>query len=317
MDLDGMARYGAAQTKAWELNTHNAVIDDLASDSAANFNNPQRLQTNSAEVDKQTFNYGQTHGWSEDRIKDEMNKNSAKLWSDVIERQALYDPATAAQILDLKTKDGTLPGNTQLELQKKLKPQIEMLQSQSAYGKVTGGATAQAIGTEAQKQGVDPSTMLTIWSAEGGVTNPATKNPRSPATGYFQFMPDTWKNMGGTDQDRLDPNRQIELGVALTKQNTQALTKDLGRQPQPWEVYLAHQQGIEGATALLHADPNANAVGVLGGSADKLTLNGIPADATAGQALRYIKDYVDQHAQMYTPEGNPSAQNIAHTNSLS
>ena len=36
---------------------------------------------------------------------------------------------------------------------------------------------------------------------------------------------------------------------------------------------------------LLHADPNASAAGVLGGSTDKLTLNGMPADATAGQAL--------------------------------
>ena len=70
--------------------------------------------------------------------------------------------------------------------------------------------------------------------------------------------------MGGTDQDRTDGKKQIELGVALTKQNSAALTKDLGRRPQPWEVYLAHQQGIDGATALLHADPDANAAEVVG-----------------------------------------------------
>ena len=49
----------------------------------------------------------------------------------------------------------------------------------------------------------------------------------------------------------------------------------------------------------------------MGGSTNKLTLNGIPADATAGQALGYIKNYVDKHAQMYEPNGVPSAQNIA------
>lgn len=137
------------------------------------------------------------------------------------------------------------------------------------------------------------------------------KNPSSSATGIFQHIDSTWQTQGGSDQDRFDANRQIQLGVALAKENRQALAKDLGRQPQPWEVYLAHQQGIEGATALLHADPNASAAGVLGGSANKLTLNGIPADATASQALNIIRNYVDKHAQMDTPEGNPSAQNTA------
>src|SRR5208283_4601167 len=162
-----------------------------------------------------------------------------------------------------------------------------------------------------QRQGVDPGTALTIWSAEGGVSNPATKNPASSATGIFQHLDSTWKAQGGTDQDRLDTGRQVQLGVALVKQNTEALAKDLGRQPQPWEVYLAHQQGLAGATALLHADPNASAAGALGGSTDKLTLNGIPADATVSHALGYIKNYVDRHAQMYDPNGVPRAQNIA------
>jgi hypothetical protein len=170
---------------------------------------------------------------------------------------------------------------------------------------------ALQIAGEAQRQGVDPGTALTIWNAEGGVTNPATKNPRSSATGIFQHLDSTWQAQGGTDQDRLDAGRQVQLGVALTKQNIDALAKDLGRQPQPWEVYLAHQQGIEGATALLHADPNASAAGALGGSKDKLALNGIQADATVRQALGYIRSYVDRHAQMYEPNGVPSAQNIA------
>ena len=123
-------------------------------------------------------------------------------------------------------------------------------------------------------------------------------------------MPDTWASMGGTDQDRLDASRQIQLGVALAKQNTAALYKDLGRQPQPWEVYLAHQQGIDGAKALLHADPDANA-GATVGNSDAITANGGTSDITAGQFLNYIKGYVDKHSQMYEPNGVPSAQNLA------
>ena len=129
---------------------------------------------------------------------------------------------------------------------------------------------AQAIAAEAQRQGVDPSTALTIWSAEGGVTNPATKNPTFSATGIFQHSAD----MGGAGRHRPGSLRRQPPGATWRgprKAKSAALAKDLGRQPQPWEVYLAHQQGIDGATALLHADPNASAAGVLGGSTDKLT----------------------------------------------
>ncbi|MGA2404010.1 MAG: hypothetical protein ABSG91_20265, partial [Syntrophobacteraceae bacterium] len=173
-----------------------------------------------------------------------------------------------------------------------------------------GGATAQQIAGEALRQGVDPSTALTIWSAEGGVTNPATQNPTSFATGIFQHTAGTWSDLGGTDQNRTDGRKQIELGVALTRQNIAALTRDLGRRPQPREVYLAHQQGIAGATALIHADPDENACDVVG-NPKAITLNGGTPDMTAGQFLNYIKDYTDKHSMMYAPDGTTTAQNLS------
>jgi hypothetical protein len=107
----------------------------------------------------------------------------------------------------------------------------------------------------------------------------------------------------------LDASRQVQLGVALTRQNTAALAKDLGRQPQPWEVYLAHQQGIDGATALLHADPSANAGDVVG-SPKAITGNGGTTDMSAGQFVSYIKGYVDRHSMMYAANGAPTAQDL-------
>jgi len=198
----------------------------------------------------------------------------------------------------------------QAELERVIKPVQELGQAQAAYGKVTGGATAAAIAQEAQRQGVDPGTALTIWSAEGGVTNPLTPNAKgSPALGIFQFMPDTWAGMGGTDRNRTDINRQIQLGIALTKQNSDALKEDLGRQPQPWEVYLAHQQGIDGATALIHADPNANA-GDIVGNPKAISQNGGTPDMTVSRFTNYIKGYVDRHSMMYAANGVPTAQNL-------
>jgi hypothetical protein len=309
-DLDGMARYGASQTKAWEWNTHNAVLGDLTAEAEANYNNPQRLQNIVERMDNETIDYGSKHGWSSDVFQYQRGQNQDKLWSAVIKRQALYDPAGAMKTYRDNVEMGRISGVAQGELDKFFKPIQELGQAQAAYGKATGGATAQAIAGEAARQGVDPSTALTIWSAEGGVTNPATPNARgSPALGIFQFMPDTWAAMGGTDRNRLDAARQVQLGIALTKQNSDALTKDLGRQPQPWEVYLAHQQGIEGATALIHADPNANA-GDIVGNPKAITQNGGTPGMTVSQFINYIKGYVDRHSMMYAANGVPTAQNL-------
>jgi hypothetical protein len=310
-ELDSMSRHAASQAKAWEWHTHNAVIADLAGEAEANYNNPQRLQNVLDRLDNETIDYGSKHGWSSEVFKYQRGENQDKLWSAVIRRQALADPVGAQKTYQEQVAAGRISGSAQGKLEQFLQPIQERLSADAAVGRVSGGATAQAIGAEAQRQGIDPSTMLTVWSAEGGVTNPATKNPKSSATGIFQHIDSTWAEQGGTPQDRLDANRQIELGVALTKKNSAALAKDLGRQPQAWEIYLAHQQGIAGATALLHADPNANAAAVLGGSADKLTLNGMRANATVGEALGFIKGYVQRHARMYDASGGPSASNLA------
>ena len=308
-DLDGMARYAAGQTKQWEWNTHNAVLSDLIAEAEANYNDPRRVAAAVNQLDNQTANYANSHGWSDEVYEYQLRKNNDKLWSAVIKRRAIFDPEGAIATYQDAAAKKRISGSAQGELEQFLKPIQDLQSAQNAYGKVTGGAMARAIAGEAQRQGVDPGTALTIWSAEGGVTNPATKNPDSRATGIFQHTSGTWSDLGGTDQDRLDASRQVQLGVALARQNTAALAKDLGRQPQPWEVYLAHQQGLDGAKALLHADPDANAAEVVG-NLKAITLNGGTPDMSAGQFTNYIKGYVDRHSMMYAANGVPTAQNL-------
>ena len=308
-DLDGMARYAASQTKQWEWNTHNAVLSDLVAEAEANYNDPRRVAAAVNQLDNQTANYANSHGWSDEVYEYQLRKNNDMLWSAVIKRRAIFDPEGAMATYRDAAAKKRISGSAQGELEQFLKPIQDLQSAQNAYGKVTGGAMARAIAGEAQRQGVDPGTALTIWSAEGGVTNPATKNPDSSATGIFQHTSGTWSDLGGTDQDRLDASRQVQLGVALARQNTAALAKDLGRQPQPWEVYLAHQQGLDGAKALLHADPDANAAEVVG-NPKAITLNGGTPDMSAGQFTNYIKGYVDRHSMMYAANGVPTAQNL-------
>ncbi|MFZ0932087.1 MAG: hypothetical protein WAN11_26040 [Syntrophobacteraceae bacterium] len=332
-----MARYAASQTKQWEWNTHNAVLSDLIAEAEAYYNDPRRVAAVVSQLDNETGDYGLKHGWSPEVHEYQLRKNNDMLWSAVIKRQALFDPAGAMATYQDAAAKKRISGSAQGELEQFLKPIQDLQSAQNAYEQVTGGAMAQAIAGEAQRQGVDPSTALTIWSAEGGhslccvsplcagpsqnassprpisceggITNPATKNPSSSATGIFQHTSATWSDLGGTGQDRLDASRQVQLGVALTRQNTAALAKDLGRQPQPWEVYLAHQQGMDGATALLHADPNANAGDVVG-NPEAITGNGGTTEMTAGQFINTIKGYVDRHSMMYAANGAPTAQNL-------
>jgi hypothetical protein len=321
-ELDGMARHAAQQTQAWNLDTSNSLLNAFVQDGVDKYNDPRHLQRMENSVRVETSAYG-AGSWNPDGSPGPYGKTGAgqspqeinlkaqhyidQLYKGAIERQLQANPqAGVAMYGQYKSK---LSGLMQAELERAIKPVQELGQAQAAYGKVTGGAMAQAIAGEAQRQGVDPGTALTIWSAEGGITNPATRNPGSSATGIFQHTSGTWSNHGGTDQDRLDASRQVQLGVALTRQNTAALAKDLGRQPQPWELYLAHQQGIDGATALLHADPSANAGDVVE-NPKAITGNGGTTDMTAGQFTNYIKSYVDRHSMMYAANGVPTAQNL-------
>lgn len=104
------------------------------------------------------------------------------------------------------------------------------------------------------------------------------RNPRSSATGPFQFISSTAKAYGLNDPT--DPNQALRAMQAFTDDNRNALRQKLGREPTPGELYLAHQQGAGGATALL-SNPQARAVDIVG--PDAITLNGGRPDMTAGE----------------------------------
>jgi hypothetical protein len=132
MDLDGMSRYAASQTKAWEWNTHNAVLNDLASEGAANYNNPQRLQNVLDRINNETIAYGSKHGWSPEVFQYQRGLNQDKLWSEVVKRQALTDPAGAMRTYQEQAAAGRISGLTQGELEKFLKPQLDLVNAQNA-----------------------------------------------------------------------------------------------------------------------------------------------------------------------------------------
>lgn len=100
------------------------------------------------------------------------------------------------------------------------------------------------------------------------------RNPRSTATGRYQFTDGTWLNyyrrrFGNRDSDaqalarRGDGRLQDQLMEDLTRDNAAAL-RGAGIEESPGNLYLAHFAGSAGARALHSAAPGASAADVLG-----------------------------------------------------
>lgn len=138
----------------------------------------------------------------------------------------------------------------------------------------------------------EPSKSVTPYLAKvaqvesGG--DPRIVNPNSGAAGLFQFHGDTAKAYGVTADTPV--GEQTAAATRLTADNKAALSKNLGRDPTDAELYLAHQQGAGGATALLQ-NPDRSAVDVLtevyrgnrARATQAVVQNGGKPDMTAGE----------------------------------
>jgi hypothetical protein len=116
-----------------------------------------------------------------------------------------------------------------------------------------------AIEAAAEKYGVDPQYLKALAQVESSY-DPSEK-AGSGAAGLFQFMPKTAKAYDL--KDPYDYKAAAEAAARFTIDNQMSLTKRLGREPTPQELYMAHQQGATGAGKIL-SKPNANAIQTLG-----------------------------------------------------
>ncbi|MCA2973821.1 MAG: hypothetical protein IM337_07365 [Microcystis sp. M110S1] len=119
------------------------------------------------------------------------------------------------------------------------------------------------------------------------------KNPRSSATGLFQFVEGTWKGLmrkypelGLTPEGRTDPAQQKRAMEKFTQNNIQSLRK-AGLPVTNGTLYLAHFAGDGGAKALLKADARTPVEEVLGAPAVKA--NPFLKGKTAGWAIRWAE----------------------------
>jgi|GEM_PF-5020776 len=122
----------------------------------------------------------------------------------------------------------------------------------SAPAGAPSGPVAQTIADRAQRLNIDPSLAVGTARLESDLGRNL-----GPRGNIFQLGPDEWRKAGGGDM--ADRGTQIDNGLRWLAQTKSELGAALGREPTNAEVYLAHQQGVPGAVALLNAPPGTPA----------------------------------------------------------
>lgn len=120
-----------------------------------------------------------------------------------------------------------------------------------------------------QMTGVDANLLATFCSIESSFDY-LVKAATSSATGWFQFINDTWDMMFrrhaakyGVPSDnrardlRKDPRVNALMGAEFLKENYRKLQEALGITPTDTDLYCAHFMGAQGAINFLKKDRNA------------------------------------------------------------
>ncbi|WP_168379777.1 hypothetical protein [Acinetobacter cumulans] len=179
----------------------------------------------------------------------------------------------------------------------------------------TASGTQKRIYDEAMAKGLsdaDARTVVALAHFESrGTFSTTVKNPKSSATGVFQFIDSTWQAEGGTAANRHDLNKQIELGIKHTKSNIKYIEDKTGIILTGSQIYIPHLLGRGGAEIVFKAikdNPNQSARGVISRfSKDPdhlMRINGIPKNTRIDEAVHFFtKKIEDITAQYYGGTG--------------
>lgn len=116
----------------------------------------------------------------------------------------------------------------------------------------------------ARQHQLDPGMFLMIAHIEtGGSFNPNARNPKSGASGLFQFMPAVAPQYGLHGSEVFNPVKNAHAGARLTKDNLAYFQKNMKRRATSQEAYLLLQQGMGGGLALIKAGGQERAADVL------------------------------------------------------
>lgn len=208
-------------------------------------------------------------------------------------------------------------------LWEKLNPGVKYPTPKTQAKPFTPTGTQKRIYDEAKVNGLtdaDAKVVVALAHFESrGSFSPTVKNPKSTATGIFQFIDGTWKAEGGTSANRHDLNTQIKLGIQHTKSNIKYIEDKTGIVLTGSQIYVPHLLGRGGAQIVFKAikeNPNQSARAVIAKfSKDPdhlMKINGIPKNARIDDAVHFFTKKIDAiAAQHYGAESSLSATRVA------
>lgn len=103
------------------------------------------------------------------------------------------------------------------------------------------------IKASSQKHGVPEEYMRTMAYIES--KGDATARSSTGASGIYQFVKSTGKQYGlisGGADNRQNEAMNVDAGARLAKDNANFFKKRFGTNPEPWQLYMMHQQGAGG-----------------------------------------------------------------------
>lgn len=253
-DIAGLSRYEANEGIEYNKGVKNGLIGIEIDRAQKNWTDGEIVRSSLNVIETTTRDLNK--GMPKDQVELAVMKARSQTLKGVIESATQKDALAAERIYEQNKKD--LSGEDQLAIEKYLKTPVVTAKAQNlvkSLNSMVGGypaPIANKIKARAVAEGVDPMIAIVTAKIENRKGDPTARNLLgSTATGIYQHIDSTWKAQGGTPENRFDADKQIELGVKGLKTAQDELAKFLGRDPQPWEVYLAHQQGIAGAKSIL------------------------------------------------------------------
>lgn len=190
---------------------------------------------------------------------------------------------------------GSLPPAQAAQL---LGPLLQQRRSAEFWRQFEGGDAAPAAsgGGTPRLGGAAPAGFLdTLRAAENGTGDPGARNPRSTATGDFQFIDSTWRRFAAANPDlfrgmddaqvlaaRADPALSRRAAEWYANENGGVL-RQAGLPVNNGTLALAHRFGGGGASAILRAAPETPIGDVVG--PDVMRANPDLAGRSVGQVV--------------------------------